>query len=207
MLQNDESPSLSKPGAGQRQFTFCANLLYRSQRDRRSQTCRNKFCFWMCEKFPYCICRHFQFIMKLFRCLQIQVHVYMHASNINCIRKYWNMKRFTRIFAVRINALPWNSLHMSSMKLVKMLCFMGTDWLQKRQYICLHVVISPWNAKHLLKFFSLLLPVNHVTLSFTDFAIESDTQNCTKDFVEILDGNNYEAPLRGTVTLSCLFHI
>uniref|UniRef100_A0A8C3CRJ2 Cubilin n=1 Tax=Cairina moschata TaxID=8855 RepID=A0A8C3CRJ2_CAIMO len=40
-------------------------------------------------------------------------------------------------------------------------------------------------------------PFNHVTLSFTDFAIESDTQNCTKDFVEILDGNNYEAPLRG----------
>uniref|UniRef100_A0A8B9UD24 Cubilin n=1 Tax=Anas zonorhyncha TaxID=75864 RepID=A0A8B9UD24_9AVES len=40
-------------------------------------------------------------------------------------------------------------------------------------------------------------PFNHVTLSFTDFAIESDTQNCTKDYVEILDGNNYEAPLRG----------
>ncbi|XP_040403063.1 cubilin [Cygnus olor] len=40
-------------------------------------------------------------------------------------------------------------------------------------------------------------PFNHITLSFTDFAIESNTQNCTKDFVEILDGNNYEAPLRG----------
>ncbi|NXD11879.1 CUBN protein, partial [Nothocercus nigrocapillus] len=40
-------------------------------------------------------------------------------------------------------------------------------------------------------------PFNHITLSFTDFNIENSRQNCTTDFVEILDGNNYEAPLRG----------
>ncbi|NWR90257.1 CUBN protein, partial [Furnarius figulus] len=40
-------------------------------------------------------------------------------------------------------------------------------------------------------------PFNHVTLSFTDFDIENSGQNCTTDFVEILDGNNYEAPLQG----------
>ncbi|XP_013797015.2 cubilin [Apteryx mantelli] len=40
-------------------------------------------------------------------------------------------------------------------------------------------------------------PFNHVTLSFTDFDIENNRQNCTTDFVELLDGNNYEAPLRG----------
>ncbi|OWK59671.1 Cubilin, partial [Lonchura striata] len=39
--------------------------------------------------------------------------------------------------------------------------------------------------------------VNHVTLSFTDFDIEKNRRNCTTDFVEILDGNNYEAPLQG----------
>ncbi|NXG01683.1 CUBN protein, partial [Sakesphorus luctuosus] len=40
-------------------------------------------------------------------------------------------------------------------------------------------------------------PFNHVTLSFTDFDIENSRQNCTADFVEILDGNNYDAPLQG----------
>ncbi|NXY42567.1 CUBN protein, partial [Ceuthmochares aereus] len=40
-------------------------------------------------------------------------------------------------------------------------------------------------------------PFNHITLSFTDFDIENNGQNCTMDFVEILDGNNYEAPLQG----------
>ncbi|KAK2531299.1 Cubn [Columba livia] len=40
-------------------------------------------------------------------------------------------------------------------------------------------------------------PFNHITLSFTDFDIENNRRNCTTDFVEILDGNNYEAPLRG----------
>lgn len=56
-----------------------------------------------------------------------------------------------------------------------------------------------------LSFYSLLLPVSHITLSFTDLDIESNRQNCTMDFVEILDGNNYEAPLQGIVPLSCLF--
>lgn len=50
-----------------------------------------------------------------------------------------------------------------------------------------------------LSFYSLLLPVNHVTLSFTDFDVENNRRNCTTDFVEILDGNNYEAPLQGIV--------
>uniref|UniRef100_A0A8B9N9X7 Cubilin n=1 Tax=Accipiter nisus TaxID=211598 RepID=A0A8B9N9X7_9AVES len=40
-------------------------------------------------------------------------------------------------------------------------------------------------------------PFNHITISFTDFDTENNRQNCTTDFVEILDGNNYEAPLRG----------
>uniref|UniRef100_A0A8C9LFB5 Cubilin n=1 Tax=Pavo cristatus TaxID=9049 RepID=A0A8C9LFB5_PAVCR len=40
-------------------------------------------------------------------------------------------------------------------------------------------------------------PFNHITLSFTDFDIENNSQNCTADFVEILDGNNYDAPLQG----------
>ncbi|XP_054027363.1 cubilin [Dryobates pubescens] len=40
-------------------------------------------------------------------------------------------------------------------------------------------------------------PFNHITLSFTDFEIDSSRQNCTGDFLEILDGNNYQAPLRG----------
>ncbi|NXG41986.1 CUBN protein, partial [Psilopogon haemacephalus] len=40
-------------------------------------------------------------------------------------------------------------------------------------------------------------PYNHVTLSFTDFEIDSSRQNCTGDFLEVLDGNNQQAPLRG----------
>jgi len=58
-----------------------------------------------------------------------------------------------------------------------------------------------------LSFYSLLLPVNHVSLSFTDLDIENNRQNCTTDFVEILDGNNYEAPLRGIAPFPCVFHI
>lgn len=57
-----------------------------------------------------------------------------------------------------------------------------------------------------LSLYSLLFPVNHVTLSFTDFDIEN-RQNCTTDFVEILDGNNYEAPLQGIVPFPFLFHM
>ncbi|NXH11671.1 CUBN protein, partial [Bucco capensis] len=48
-------------------------------------------------------------------------------------------------------------------------------------------------------------PFNHVTLSFTDFDVEN-RQNCTKDFVEVLDGNNHEAPLRGRYCGSALPH-
>ncbi|NWX82451.1 CUBN protein, partial [Nothoprocta pentlandii] len=47
-------------------------------------------------------------------------------------------------------------------------------------------------------------PFNHVTLSFTDFNVENSRQNCTTDFVEILDGNNHEAPLRGRYCGSAL---
>ncbi|XP_008565950.1 PREDICTED: cubilin [Galeopterus variegatus] len=39
-------------------------------------------------------------------------------------------------------------------------------------------------------------PFNHITLSFTHFGLESST-SCTHDFLEILDGDDYDAPLRG----------
>ncbi|XP_072507728.1 cubilin [Notamacropus eugenii] len=39
-------------------------------------------------------------------------------------------------------------------------------------------------------------PFNHITLSFTHFELESSS-NCSRDFVEILDGNDYDAPLQG----------
>ncbi|XP_003786834.1 cubilin [Otolemur garnettii] len=39
-------------------------------------------------------------------------------------------------------------------------------------------------------------PFNHITLSFTHFEVEGGT-TCTRDFVEILDGNQDDAPLRG----------
>ncbi|XP_042541866.1 cubilin [Dipodomys spectabilis] len=39
-------------------------------------------------------------------------------------------------------------------------------------------------------------PFNHITLSFIHFGLESSS-NCTRDFVEILDGNSLDAPLRG----------
>ncbi|XP_060048215.1 cubilin [Erinaceus europaeus] len=39
-------------------------------------------------------------------------------------------------------------------------------------------------------------PFNHITLSFTRFALESSTM-CTLDFLEILDGDDDDAPLRG----------
>lgn len=59
----------------------------------------------------------------------------------------------------------------------------------------------------ILTFYTLLLPVNHITLSFTDFDIENNGQNCTTDFVEILDGNNYDAPLQGNVPFPFLSHV
>lgn len=39
--------------------------------------------------------------------------------------------------------------------------------------------------------------VNHITLSFTDFELEMVNTNCSHDAVEILDGNNNEAPVLG----------
>ncbi|XP_066539114.1 cubilin [Hoplias malabaricus] len=40
-------------------------------------------------------------------------------------------------------------------------------------------------------------PFNHVTVSFTDFELEMVNSNCSHDAVEILDGDNYEAPSVG----------
>ncbi|NP_445784.3 cubilin precursor [Rattus norvegicus] len=39
-------------------------------------------------------------------------------------------------------------------------------------------------------------PFNHITLSFTHFQLQNST-DCTRDFVEILDGNDYDAPVQG----------
>ncbi|XP_029134023.2 cubilin [Labrus bergylta] len=41
-------------------------------------------------------------------------------------------------------------------------------------------------------------PFNHVTLSFTDFEVEMINSDCTHDSVNILDGDNYQAPSIGT---------
>lgn len=125
-----------------------------------------------------------------------------YTSNVNCTRKYWNTKRFMRTFAS-------SSHHVSGIKLLQILFFMGTNLLQGRKdgtfvYIYLFLCETP---NFFLSFYSLLLPVNHITLSFTDFDIENNRRNCTTDFVEILDGNNYEAPLRGIVLFPCLFHM
>ncbi|XP_047455679.1 cubilin [Mugil cephalus] len=40
-------------------------------------------------------------------------------------------------------------------------------------------------------------PFNHVTLSFTDFELERLNSNCSHDAVQILDGDNYQAPSIG----------
>ncbi|XP_034427678.1 cubilin [Hippoglossus hippoglossus] len=40
-------------------------------------------------------------------------------------------------------------------------------------------------------------PFSHVTLSFTDFELEMISSNCSHDAVEILDGDNYQAPSIG----------
>ncbi|XP_053268342.1 cubilin [Pleuronectes platessa] len=40
-------------------------------------------------------------------------------------------------------------------------------------------------------------PFNHVTLSFTDFELEMIYSNCSHEAVEILDGDNYQAPSIG----------
>lgn len=41
--------------------------------------------------------------------------------------------------------------------------------------------------------------VNHVTLSFTDFELEMVSSNCSHDAVEVLDGDNYQAPSIGII--------
>ncbi|XP_008147050.2 cubilin [Eptesicus fuscus] len=48
-------------------------------------------------------------------------------------------------------------------------------------------------------------PFNHITLSFTHFGLESST-TCTRDFLEILDGNYGDAPLRGRYCGTSLPH-
>lgn len=48
----------------------------------------------------------------------------------------------------------------------------------------------------------LLSTVNHITLSFTDFATENFRRNCTTDYVEIREGDNYDAPLQGIVAFT-----
>uniref|UniRef100_A0A8C1I6Q0 Cubilin (intrinsic factor-cobalamin receptor) n=1 Tax=Cyprinus carpio TaxID=7962 RepID=A0A8C1I6Q0_CYPCA len=40
-------------------------------------------------------------------------------------------------------------------------------------------------------------PFNHVTLSFTDFEVEMVNSNCSHDSVQVLDGDNYQAPSVG----------
>uniref|UniRef100_A0AAQ4PGY7 Cubilin n=1 Tax=Gasterosteus aculeatus aculeatus TaxID=481459 RepID=A0AAQ4PGY7_GASAC len=40
-------------------------------------------------------------------------------------------------------------------------------------------------------------PFNHVTLSFTDFELEMINWNCSHDAVDVLDGDNYQAPSIG----------
>uniref|UniRef100_A0A8C6W9S3 Cubilin n=1 Tax=Nannospalax galili TaxID=1026970 RepID=A0A8C6W9S3_NANGA len=48
-------------------------------------------------------------------------------------------------------------------------------------------------------------PFNHITLSFTQFVLEN-SMDCTRDFLEILDGNDYDAPVRGRYCGSSLPH-
>ncbi|XP_068604308.1 cubilin [Brachionichthys hirsutus] len=49
-------------------------------------------------------------------------------------------------------------------------------------------------------------PFNHVTLSFTDFELEIMSSSCSHDAVEILDGDNYQAPSIGRYCGSELPH-
>ncbi|XP_068160694.1 cubilin [Antennarius striatus] len=49
-------------------------------------------------------------------------------------------------------------------------------------------------------------PFNHVTLSFTDFELEMSSSSCSHDAVEILDGDNYQAPTIGRYCGSDLPH-
>ncbi|EPY78032.1 tolloid-like protein 2 precursor [Camelus ferus] len=47
--------------------------------------------------------------------------------------------------------------------------------------------------------------VNHITLSFSHFGLESST-TCTQDFLEVLDGSHADAPLRGRYCGSSMPH-
>ncbi|XP_030624670.1 LOW QUALITY PROTEIN: cubilin [Chanos chanos] len=49
-------------------------------------------------------------------------------------------------------------------------------------------------------------PFNHVTLSFTDLDLEQLNSNCSHDAVEILDGDNYQAPSIGRYCGNTLPH-
>ncbi|TRY89102.1 hypothetical protein DNTS_004573 [Danionella cerebrum] len=49
-------------------------------------------------------------------------------------------------------------------------------------------------------------PFNHLTLSFTDFELEKINANCTHDSLEVLDGNNIQAPSVGRFCGSDLPH-
>ncbi|KAM6162076.1 cubilin isoform 2-T2 [Erethizon dorsatum] len=48
-------------------------------------------------------------------------------------------------------------------------------------------------------------PFNHITLSFTNFELQQ-SRGCTRDFIEILDGSNSDAPLRGRYCGSSMPH-
>ncbi|KAM6215214.1 cubilin [Rhynchocyon petersi] len=48
-------------------------------------------------------------------------------------------------------------------------------------------------------------PFNHITLSFSHFELEGST-DCSHDFLEILDGSNLDAPLRGRYCGSSMLH-
>lgn len=68
------------------------------------------------------------------------------------------------------------------------------------KFLSLCVLLASSLLNSLLSFF---LPVNHITLSFTHFELESSTA-CTQDFLEILDGAYDDAPLRGTAVFTPL---
>lgn len=67
--------------------------------------------------------------------------------------------------------------------------------------ICFHSY-SDAHTSILFCLFFLTNEVNHVTLSFTDFELEMVNANCSHDYVEVLDGDNYQAPSVGKKILS-----
>lgn len=98
------------------------------------------------------------------------------------------------------------------------------SWIIRAQEPCEFALVCPqtwetccfvYNVMHkMLCFFNFRLfclwPVNHVTLSFTDFELEMISSNCSHDAVKILDGDNYQAPSIGSYTVcvcvcACVF--